>query len=53
MRVDLAALMRCKAVATHGLWQSSRGARIEVSIAKGLDMAVYPYQTYIPTGGEK
>lgn len=48
MRVDIAALMRCKAVATHGLWQSSRGACIEVDTAKSLDMEVYPYQVYIP-----
>lgn len=48
MRADIAALMRCKAVATHGLWrQSSRGANLEVAIAKDLDMDVYPYQVWL------
>ena len=48
MRADIAALMRCKALATHGSWQSSRGAQIEVKLAKSLDMEVYPYQVWIP-----
>ena len=48
MRTDIAALMRCKALATHGSWQSSRGAQIEVKLAKSLDMEVYPYQVWIP-----
>lgn len=38
MRRDIADLVTCDAVATLAGWATSRGAQLEVSIAKGLGM---------------
>lgn len=48
MRADIANLMRCKAVATHGWWQQSKGAQIEVKLAKSLGMEVRQFDAWIP-----
>ncbi|WP_424766260.1 DUF4406 domain-containing protein [Paenibacillus sp. sgz302251] len=40
MRADIKALMDCKKVATLAGWEESRGARIEVDLAKALGMEI-------------
>ncbi len=47
MRVDIAALMRCTAVATLDGWQASRGATLEVHIASRLGMQVSSLQHWL------
>ena len=48
MRADIANPMRCKAVATHGWWQQSKGAPIEVKVGKSLGMGVRQFDAWIP-----
>lgn len=52
MRADIRALCRCSAVATLDGWEDSRGARLEVDIARQLGMDVQPiaWWTGIPDG---
>lgn len=46
MRVDLAVMMTCDAVATLSGWRSSRGASAEVHLARQLGMPVKPWQEW-------
>ena len=42
LRRDIAALMKCDGVATLPNWKQSKGARLEVYIAKALKYPVHP-----------
>ena len=41
MRLCIAELLRCDAVLAHPNWIHSRGARLEVEVARGLGMPVF------------
>lgn len=43
MREDLVMLLRCDAVLALPGWRKSRGARIEIGLAKKLGMRIYDY----------
>lgn len=47
LRRDIIALMDCTHVATLSGWRKSRGAKLEVSIAKALGMEVHPINYYL------
>jgi hypothetical protein len=47
MRADIKALMDCQKVVTLSGWENSRGARIEVNLAKELGMKVVDYESLI------
>jgi hypothetical protein len=47
MRVDIKALMDCHKVVTLPGWENSRGARIEVNLAKELGMKVVEFESLI------
>lgn len=47
MRRDIAALMECDGVATLWDWKESRGARLEVHIARELGLPVRPYWAWL------
>lgn len=44
LRADIAALMQCAHMAVLPGHENSRGARLEIHIAKALGMSVYPLQ---------
>lgn len=44
MRADIAALMQCAHLVALPGHENSRGARLEIHIAKALGMSVYPLQ---------
>jgi hypothetical protein len=47
MRADIKALMECHKVVTLPGWENSRGARIEVNLAKDLGMKVVEFDSLI------
>jgi hypothetical protein len=47
MRADIKALMDCHKVATLTGWENSRGARIEVNLAKELGMQIVEFESLI------
>lgn len=47
MRADIKMLMDCNAVATLPGWENSRGATIEVELARGLGIPVLPYVKWL------
>jgi len=50
MRVDIAAMLRCDAVALLPGWEHSRGAKLERLIADGLGLRVHPISTWLHDG---
>lgn len=44
MRYDIVQLLECQGVAVLEGWTKSRGARLEVAVAEGLDMPVRAVQ---------
>jgi hypothetical protein len=48
MRADIKALMDCHKVVTLNGWEKSRGARIEVNLAKELGMKVVDIESLLP-----
>ena len=48
LRADLRVLLDCDGVATLPGYTRSRGARLEVRVAAGLDMPVKPWQRWLP-----
>lgn len=53
MRADIAVLVTCEAVATLPDWQKSKGATLEVHIAKALGMSVIPAEKLAATPMER
>lgn len=51
MRKDIAALMTCDTVALLPEWEASRGASLEVHVAKAFRMKVVPFGVLISAGG--
>ena len=47
LRRDIKELMRCGAVATLVGWKKSKGALLEVNIAKSLNWPVHPVHYYL------
>jgi hypothetical protein len=47
LRRDIGHLLKCKNVATLPRWTKSRGANLEVHIAKALKFAVHPVKYYL------
>lgn len=47
LKYDLAQVMRCDGVATLDGWEASKGARLEVVVAEGLEIPVLPYQQWM------
>jgi Domain of unknown function (DUF4406) len=47
LRRDIKELMRCNAVATLRNWKHSKGALLEVYIAKALKWPVHPLEFYL------
>jgi hypothetical protein len=47
LRRDIAALMRCKGIATLPGWKKSKGASLEVYIAKTLKWSVHPVSYWL------
>jgi len=47
MRVNISRLLTCSAVAVLPGWEASRGAQIEVNLARGLGLSVQPAQAWI------
>lgn len=47
LRRDLRALTRCDAVATLPGWTKSRGALLELHVAKALSFEVHPVEHYL------
>lgn len=52
LRGDLRVLLDCEGVATIGEWQASRGASLEVYVAKELRMPVLPCGVWLARAGE-
>lgn len=48
MRQDIQAVLNADLVAVLPGWQSSKGARLEVEIAREIGLAIYDYQTFKP-----
>lgn len=48
LRWDLGVLVKCEQVATLPGWTRSRGARLEVRVAKALGMPVRPWRELLP-----
>lgn len=46
VRAGLKQLLRCDGVAVLPHWEASRGARLEVDVAHGLNMPVMPWQVW-------
>jgi hypothetical protein len=49
LRYDIAKLLECDGVATLPGWRASRGATLEVHIARALSMTVHPVETWVLT----
>lgn len=47
LRRDIAELLKCDEVATLPGWKASRGANLEIHIAKALKYAVHPVRYYL------
>lgn len=47
LRHDLALMFNCDALAMLPGWLTSRGANLEVHVAKALGMPVYPYEHWL------
>lgn len=47
MRVDIAALVECESIVMLPGWQQSRGARLELHIARELGLRVYGLHTLL------
>lgn len=47
LRRDLAFVVKCDEIATLPNWQKSRGANLEIYVAKALGMAVHPVNYYL------
>ena len=48
LRIDVRAICECDAIAVLPGWQNSRGATLEVSLARELGLAVYDADTFAP-----
>lgn len=47
LKYDLAQVIRCDGVATLDGWQHSKGARLECTVAEGLEIPVLAYQDWL------
>ena len=47
LRRDIGFLVQCDGVATLNGWKKSRGANLEIFIAKALSMEVHPVRYYL------
>lgn len=52
MRVDLGHLLTCSAIAVLPGWEHSRGARMEVDLAKSLGMPIRPVPAWVEEAQE-
>ena len=47
LRRDLSFLVKCDAIATLPNWKKSRGANLEIYVARALSMEVHPVRYYL------
>lgn len=47
MRADIAEMMRCAAVVVLPTWKRSRGAKIEINLAKELKIPIYTIDKFV------
>lgn len=47
LRRDIAYLLKCNSVATLPNWKKSRGANLEIYIAKALKYSIHPVRFYL------